>query len=42
MNAAGVGMPTPLEDLDRDGWQEVIDINLSGTFYVARGGAADA
>jgi len=36
VNAAGVGMPTPLEDLDHDGWQEVIDINLSGTFYVAR------
>jgi NAD(P)-dependent dehydrogenase (short-subunit alcohol dehydrogenase family) len=36
VNAAGTGMPTPLEDLDADGWQEVIDINLSGTFYVAR------
>ncbi len=36
VNAAGVGMPTPLEDLDHDGWREVIDINLSGTFYVAR------
>ena len=36
INAAGVGMPTPLEQLDADGWQEVIDINLSGTFYVCR------
>lgn len=36
INAAGVGMPTPLEDLDPDGWREVIDINLSGTFHVAR------
>jgi NAD(P)-dependent dehydrogenase (short-subunit alcohol dehydrogenase family) len=36
VNAAGVGMPTPLGDLDAGGWQEVIDINLSGTFYVAR------
>jgi NAD(P)-dependent dehydrogenase (short-subunit alcohol dehydrogenase family) len=36
INAAGVGMPTPLEDLDAPGWREVIDINLSGTFYVAR------
>jgi NAD(P)-dependent dehydrogenase (short-subunit alcohol dehydrogenase family) len=36
VNAAGTGMPTPLADLDADGWQEVIDINLSGTFYVAR------
>lgn len=36
INAAGVGMPTPLEDLDADGWREVIGINLSGTFHVAR------
>jgi NAD(P)-dependent dehydrogenase (short-subunit alcohol dehydrogenase family) len=36
VNAAGVGMPTPLDGLDPRGWQEVIDINLSGTFYVAR------
>jgi NAD(P)-dependent dehydrogenase (short-subunit alcohol dehydrogenase family) len=36
INAAGVGMPTPLHELDEGGWQEVIDINLSGTFYVAR------
>jgi NAD(P)-dependent dehydrogenase (short-subunit alcohol dehydrogenase family) len=36
VNAAGVGMPTPLETLDPQGWQEVIDVNLSGTFFVAR------
>jgi NAD(P)-dependent dehydrogenase (short-subunit alcohol dehydrogenase family) len=36
VNAAGVGLPTPLDELDPRGWQEVIDINLSGTFYVAR------
>ncbi len=36
INAAGVGMPTPLEDLDASAWQEVIDINLSGTFYIDR------
>jgi NAD(P)-dependent dehydrogenase (short-subunit alcohol dehydrogenase family) len=36
INAAGVGMPTPLEELDAGGWREVIDINLSGTFHVAR------
>jgi NAD(P)-dependent dehydrogenase (short-subunit alcohol dehydrogenase family) len=36
VNAAGVGMPTPLQDLEADMWREVIDINLSGTFYVAR------
>jgi len=36
VNAAGVGLPTPLEKLDAGGWQEVIDTNLSGTFFVAR------
>lgn len=36
VHAAGTGMPTPLEDLDAAGWQEVIDVNLSGTFYVDR------
>jgi NAD(P)-dependent dehydrogenase (short-subunit alcohol dehydrogenase family) len=36
VNAAGVGLPTPLESLDAEGWREVIDINLSGTFFVAR------
>lgn len=36
VNAAGVGYPTPLEDLDAEGWRRVIAINLSGTFYVDR------
>jgi NAD(P)-dependent dehydrogenase (short-subunit alcohol dehydrogenase family) len=36
VNAAGVGLPTPLESLDAEGWREVIDTNLSGTFFVAR------
>lgn len=36
INAAGVGMPTPLEELDADGWREVIGINLSGTFHLDR------
>jgi len=36
VNAAGIGLPTPLEDLDPRGWQEVLDINLGGTFFVAR------
>jgi NAD(P)-dependent dehydrogenase (short-subunit alcohol dehydrogenase family) len=40
VNAAGVGMPTPLETLDPAGWREVIAINLSGSFYVAREAAA--
>lgn len=36
VNAAGIGMPTPLKELDAAGWREVIDINLSGTFFIAR------
>ncbi|MEA2406552.1 MAG: hypothetical protein QOE69_671 [Thermoleophilaceae bacterium] len=36
VNAAGVGMPTPLDELDPPSWREVIGINLSGSFYVAR------
>jgi NAD(P)-dependent dehydrogenase (short-subunit alcohol dehydrogenase family) len=36
VNAAGTGMPTPLAGLDADGWREVLSVNLSGTFFVAR------
>ncbi|MDQ6830449.1 MAG: SDR family oxidoreductase [Gemmatimonadota bacterium] len=36
INAAGVSDPTPLEDLHAKTWQRTIDINLSGSFYVAR------
>jgi NAD(P)-dependent dehydrogenase (short-subunit alcohol dehydrogenase family) len=36
VNAAGVAGYVPLEDLDEQRWQEVLDINLSGTFYVSR------
>jgi NAD(P)-dependent dehydrogenase (short-subunit alcohol dehydrogenase family) len=36
INAAAVVEPTPLEALDATEWRRVIDINLSGTFYVAR------
>ena len=36
VNSAGVAWPVSLPDLDADGWQAVIDINLSGTFYVSR------
>jgi NAD(P)-dependent dehydrogenase (short-subunit alcohol dehydrogenase family) len=36
VNAAGVGTPAPLEDLTPDVWRREIDINLSGSFYVAR------
>lgn len=36
VNAAGVSQPLDLEHLDASAWRTVIDINLSGTFYVAR------
>jgi NAD(P)-dependent dehydrogenase (short-subunit alcohol dehydrogenase family) len=36
VNAAGVAGHAPLEDLDEKRWREVLDTNLSGTFYVAR------
>jgi NAD(P)-dependent dehydrogenase (short-subunit alcohol dehydrogenase family) len=36
VNAAGIGMPTPLGELEAAAWREVIDTNLSGTFFVAR------
>ncbi|MBU8867760.1 SDR family NAD(P)-dependent oxidoreductase [Paenarthrobacter aromaticivorans] len=36
VNAAGVAGYAPLEDLDEHRWREVLDTNLSGTFYVAR------
>lgn len=36
VNAAGVASYVPLQDLDEHRWHEVLDTNLSGTFYVAR------
>jgi NAD(P)-dependent dehydrogenase (short-subunit alcohol dehydrogenase family) len=36
VNAAGIDGPVALRDLDAPTWRETIDINLSGTFYVAR------
>ena len=36
VNAAGVAGYAALEDLDEARWAEVLDTNLSGTFYVAR------
>ncbi|MDR6989169.1 NAD(P)-dependent dehydrogenase (short-subunit alcohol dehydrogenase family) [Paenarthrobacter nitroguajacolicus] len=36
VNAAGVAGFAALEDLDEHRWAEVLDTNLSGTFYVAR------
>jgi 3-oxoacyl-[acyl-carrier protein] reductase len=36
VNSAGIDGPVPLEDLDPEIWRRQIDVNLSGTFYVAR------
>lgn len=36
VNAAGVVVPASLAELDADTWRGVIDVNLSGTFYVSR------
>lgn len=36
VNAAGIARAAPLEELDDTAWREVIDTNLSGTFYVSR------
>lgn len=39
VNAAGVAAAAPLESLDDAVWREVVDTNLSGSFYVARAAA---
>jgi NAD(P)-dependent dehydrogenase (short-subunit alcohol dehydrogenase family) len=36
INAAGVGFPTKLEDIDASVWRNVIDTNLSGSFYIGQ------
>ena len=37
VNNAGIGGPTaPVRDLDPDGWDEVVRVNLTGTFDVTR------
>jgi NAD(P)-dependent dehydrogenase (short-subunit alcohol dehydrogenase family) len=36
VNSAGVGFPTRLEDIDPAVWRNVIDTNLSGSFYVGQ------
>jgi NAD(P)-dependent dehydrogenase (short-subunit alcohol dehydrogenase family) len=36
VNSAGVGFPTRLEDIDPALWRNVIDTNLSGSFYIGR------
>lgn len=39
VNSAGISSPSTLADIDADEWRRTIDINLSGTFYVARAAA---
>lgn len=36
VNSAGVAAPAPLKEVDAAAWQQVIDVNLSGSFHVAR------
>lgn len=36
VNAAGIVVPASLEEIDASLWRQVLDVNLSGTFYVAR------
>jgi NAD(P)-dependent dehydrogenase (short-subunit alcohol dehydrogenase family) len=36
VNAAGIDGPAPLADLTPEVWRRQIDVNLSGTFYLAR------
>jgi NAD(P)-dependent dehydrogenase (short-subunit alcohol dehydrogenase family) len=36
VNAAGMVVPASLAELDAEVWRQVLDVNLSGTFFVAR------
>lgn len=36
VNAAGIDGPAPLADLTPEVWRRQLDVNLSGTFYLAR------
>ena len=36
VNAAGIGLPGSLLDVDRDAWQRVLDINLTGYLLTAQ------
>jgi NAD(P)-dependent dehydrogenase (short-subunit alcohol dehydrogenase family) len=39
VNSAGIGVPMSIEDTTPDRWQATLDVNLSGSFYVARAAA---
>lgn len=36
VNNAGIGRPAPSADVSRKDWQDVIDVNLTGVFFVAQ------
>jgi NAD(P)-dependent dehydrogenase (short-subunit alcohol dehydrogenase family) len=36
VNSAGIAVALPLEETTPEVWSTVLDVNLSGTFYVAR------
>jgi NAD(P)-dependent dehydrogenase (short-subunit alcohol dehydrogenase family) len=36
VNSAGIAIALPLQETTPDVWRKVIDINLSGTYYIAR------
>lgn len=36
VNNAGIVISTPAEEMSRDEWQRVVDINLTGAFYCAK------
>jgi NAD(P)-dependent dehydrogenase (short-subunit alcohol dehydrogenase family) len=36
VNSAGISKPTPLAEITPELWREVIDVNLSGCFFVCR------
>ena len=36
MNNAGIGRPRPTVEMSKEDWQDVIDINLSGVFFMSQ------
>lgn len=36
INNAGINLRAPLEELDENNWQKVIDVNLTGTFKISQ------
>ena len=41
VNCAGVGTPEPTMDISEEAWNRVIDINLTGTFWVCQAAARE-